>query len=117
MSQANQQKKKAKTMVLRSGKNPVFGRPTKNGITIAQKIEDKSGIKLYKTDKGIYFSIEIPAENCLKLAYLALRRYLPIAGKTVKPSKGVEEISFDELLKEVKEKKEETREEEEIPFE
>lgn len=117
MSQETQQKEKTKVTLLRSGKNPIFGRPSKEGITIAQKIEDKSGIKLYKTEKGIYFSIEIPAENCIHLAYLALRRYLPLAYK--KPSKGggVEEVSFDELLKEVKEKKEETKEEEEVPFE
>jgi len=117
VSQSNQQKRRSKSVLLKSGTNPVFGRGTKEGIEIAIKIEDKSGLRMYKTNKGVYFAIPIPLERLPHLAFLAIRRYLPMAGKGGKTSSGYQEISFDELLSSIKEKGESKVEGEEVPFE
>ena len=119
MSEKVRNKQKRKPILLKGGENPVFMSLQKNGVQIVQRIENRSGIKLMKTSKGVYFVIEIPPEGCLKLAYLSLRKVVGTVLKSLRQAqkKRVEEISLDELLSETRKKETKETELEEVPFE
>lgn len=119
MSERNQAKKKGKSILLKGGENPVFLSVQKDGLQIAQKIENKQGIRLLKTNKGVYYVIDIPADGCLKLSYIALKKVVGSVLKMLKQQKkkGVEEVSFEELLSEGSSKSKKEAELEEVPFE
>ena len=119
MSEKTKGKQKSKSILLRGGENPVFLSIQKDSLQIAQKIENKSGIKILKTNKGVYYVIDIPADGCLKLSYIALKKVVGTVLNMLKQQRkrGVEEVSFDELLSEGSSKTSKESEFEEVPFE
>lgn len=108
MSQETRKKRRG-SILLKSGDNPVFMSFSKNGIQIAQRIEKKEGIKLIKSNKGVYYIIEIPTNNLLKLSYLLLKKVV----REHLRSKGTKEVDIGELFGESSK----TSEKEEVPFE
>lgn len=119
MSEKAKSKQKSKSILLKGGENPVFLSLQKDSLQIAQKIENKSGIKILKTNKGVYYVIDIPADGCLKLSYIALKKVVGTVLNMLKQQRrrGVEEVSFDELLSEGSSTKSKESELEEVPFE
>jgi len=119
LSERPKNKAKRKPILLKGGENPVFMSLQKNGVQIVQRIENRSGIKLMKTNKGVYFVVEIPPEGCLKLAYLSLRKVVGTVLESLRQAqkKRVEEISLDELLSAEAKKEKKEAELEEVPFE
>ncbi|MEM1877041.1 MAG: hypothetical protein QXH21_09710 [Ignisphaera sp.] len=97
-------KRKGKSILLKSGENPIFVSFNKNGMSIAQRIENKSSVKIIKSNKGLYYVMDIPFESCLKLSYLALKRSVAML---LKQTKKTEKIDISELFDETKEEKSE----------
>lgn len=103
MSENKEVKRKSKSVLLKSGENPIFVSFNKNGMSIAQKIENKNNIKVIRSNKGVYYVMDIPFESCLKLSYLALKRSVAML---LRQTKKTEKVDISELFGETKEKSE-----------